>query len=80
MSVDLRPVTTPTRQQTRAVGYVSRGHPEGLTVLVYETGTPDALRTQALNEAHERNESGRHRSGFCKACAENYVAWCEAQP
>lgn len=75
---DLRPVETPTRQQVRSLGYVPKGHPEGLTVRVYETGTKDALRTQALDEAHERNGSGRHRSGFCEACAENYVAWCEA--
>jgi hypothetical protein len=77
--VDLRRVERPTRQRVSTIGYVHQGHPEGLTVHVYETGTPDALRTQALDEAHERNESGEHRSGFCRACAENYLAWCEAE-
>lgn len=75
---DLRPVEVDRRQCVSTLGYVSRGHSEGLTVRVYETGTEDARRIQSLDEAHERNESGLHREGFCRACADNYVAWCEA--
>lgn len=75
---DLRPVETPTRQQVRSLEYLAADCFSGLVVHVYETGTEAALRTQALDEAHERNASGEHRSGFCRACAENYVAWNEA--
>jgi hypothetical protein len=75
---DLRPVEVDRRQCVSTLGYVSRAHPEGLTVRLYETGTPDARRIQALDEAHERNASGQHGPGFCRACAENYVAWNDA--
>lgn len=74
MAVDLQPVGAPVRVCVQSIGYVSQGHPEGLTVHVYETGTPEALRQQQLTEAHERNANGQHWPGFCRACAENYVA------
>lgn len=75
---DLRPVVTPRRVNVRSVGYVAKGHPEGLTVQLYETGTPEALRMQQLDEAHERNEGGEHRPGFCRPCADNYVEQMDA--
>lgn len=75
---DLRPIAVDKRQYVGSIGYVHREYREGLTVRRYETGTPDARRTQAIDEAHERNDSGRHRSGFCEACADNYVTLMEA--
>lgn len=76
---DLRPVEQDRRQCVSMLGYVSRDFLEGLTVRLYETGTDAARRVQAMDEAHDRNDSGLHRSGFCRACADNYVAWMEGR-
>jgi hypothetical protein len=47
-----------------------------LTAEVWEIGTPRSRVKQAVDTAHAQNMSGAHRSGFCEACADRYVAAC----